>query len=79
MAARSLSVLGGLAKGQRPPTFWSYRRDININFKCGYLASYVLGSWPKASHPCVMVLPANCWEILTLFKIWLWGWLYFFV
>ena len=31
-----------------------YKREINFN--CDYLANLcALGSWPKASHPCMMV------------------------
>ena len=60
VAARSLKCLGGASQRLAAPTFWSYWVEININFKRGYLASYVLGSWPKAGRPCVMDLPANC-------------------
>ena len=66
VAARSISVLGELAKGQPSPMLWSNR--LEINFKRGYLAELcALRSWPKASRPCVMVQPATVGKI-TLFK-----------
>ena len=58
MTIRS-KCLGGAGQRLAAPHVLVLQAGNNINFKRDYLASYVLGSWPKASRPCVMDLPAT--------------------